>query len=365
MTGPKPKGVDVNYIERPRLEAAVSGWTGPVGFVRRCQMILLLADGHRPTEIGRTLGCSDRVVRKWRARWLESPRVESLYDADRPGRPPRISLATRCHVVQLACNPPAEEVAPSRCVWTQQELADALHRSRGDRISRSTVQRILSAEGLRPHRVRQWLHSPDPDFTEKVERVCSLYLDPPDDALVLCVDEKPMQALKRRYPSHVAAGGFVRHEYEYRRGGVCHLLASFDTRTGRVISKVVEKRTAAALLSFMRRVAQRHPNRRIIIVWDNLNIHLDGKDERWTRFNAEQGGRFEFVHTPLHASWLNQIEIWFSILHRRVLRHGSFDGIASLRSTVLGFAKYWNRHARPFRWTFSGNFVQTPDQLAA
>jgi len=101
-------------------------------------------------------------------------------------------------------------------------------------------------------------------------------------------------------------------------------------------------------------------------VWDNLNIHHDGKDQRWTRFNLRHGGRFQFVHTPLHASWVNQVEVWFSILQRRVLRHGSFDSPAMLRDRVLGFVRYWNRYeAHPFRWTFNGKFVQTPDRVAA
>ena len=116
----------------------------------------------------------------------------------------------------------------------------------------------------------------------------------------------------------------------------------------------------------MEQVARRHPGRRIIVVWDNLNIHHEGKERRWTAFNERHGDRLTFVHTPLHASWVNQVEIWFSILQRRVLRHGSFDGLAMLRDQVMGFIRYWNRYdARPFRWTFSGRFVQTPERLVA
>lgn len=366
MSGRCARPVAIDGVERRRLEAEVARLNVPFWLAQRCRTILLLADGSRPADVVRQLGVTDRFVRKWRSRWEQRSAVEGLFDADRPGRPAQISLAAKCRVVQLACELPADRDAACRSTWTQQALADAVSRLHRKPMSRSTVQRILSAEGLRPHRVRYWLHSPDPCFVEKVEKICGLYLNPPDDAVVLCVDEKPMQALKRIYPAHVAAGGFVRREYEYRRGGVCQLLGAFDIRTGRVFGRVVRHRTEKALLSFVDGIARQFPGRRVIVVWDNLNIHHDGKRGRWTRFNQEHGHRFEFVHTPIHASWVNQIEIWFSILQRRLLRHGSFSGIAELRERVLRFISHWNRHeAGPFRWTFSGRFVQTPERLVA
>jgi hypothetical protein len=175
-----------------------------------------------------------------------------------------------------------------------------------------------------------------------------------------------MQALARRHPTHVGDHGIVRREFEYRRRGTCSLLASFDIRTGEVFGRVVRHRDADALLAFMRALAQRYEGRRIYVIWDNLNLHYDGRDLRWTRFNRQHGNRFRFVHTPLHASWVNQVEIWFSILQRRILRYGSFESVKGLAGDVLGFIRHWNRHeARPFRWTFAGRFVDTPKRLAA
>jgi len=366
MRGPRPRRIILRSKERRELQDAARRWSGESGFTQRCRMILLLAEGLGPTEVGRRLGVCDRIVRKWRARWEKTPGLPALHDRHRSGRPPQIAISTRCQVIQLACSPPKSEHAPYRSLWTQQALADALAVSQGEFISRSSVQRILNAEGLRPHRVRHWVHSPDPDFTEKVDRVCDIYLDPPVDAVVLCIDEKPIQALRRCYPSHIAAGGFVRKEFEYERGGMLHLLAAFDIRTGRVIGKMVKKRNEKALLAFLDHVARQYPGQRVIVVWDNLNIHHDGKRKRWTKFNERHLNRFTFVHTPLHASWVNQVEIWFSILQRRILRHGSFDGVAMLRDQVMGFIRHWNRYeAHPFRWTFSGNFVHTPQHLAA
>ena len=133
-----------------------------------------------------------------------------------------------------------------------------------------------------------------------------------------------------------------------------------------MIGQVVERRDGAALLAFVAQVLAAYAGRRVIIVWDNLNVHCDGPTRRWSTFNARHEGRCTFVHTPKHASWCNQVEIWFSILQRRVLRYGSFDSAARLEREVRAFIAIWNAHeAHPFRWKFSGNFVQSRRARAA
>jgi transposase len=359
----------VSRSEHRRLSEVARSRNLEHGLVVRAQMILLLAAGAGTAGTAEQLGVSDRVVRKWKARWRKSPHLESLRERDRPGRPARILTVTRCQVVKIACNRPQFKQRGRQIrapVWTQQAIAEELFRQHRERISRSSVQRILSASGLRPHRIRQWLHSPDPDFVAKVKRICKLYLKPPPNAVVVSIDEKPMQALQRRHPTHIGADRVVRREFEYRRRGTCCLLGAFDVGTGQVLGRVVPRRTATALVGFLESVVRRYPDRRIYVIWDNLNIHLDGKDMRWSAFNRRHAGRVHFVYTPLHASWVNQIEIWFSILQRCVLRYGSFDSVRMLRDHVLGFIADWNRHrAHPFRWTFTGRFVQTPRRLAA
>ena len=294
-------------------------------------------------------------MRKWRARWEEDPRVESLKDRPRSGRPRTISAETRCEVIKLACDEPNKLLVPFRDTWTQGALVEALRLETGTTISRSSVQRILSAEGLKPHRMRPWLHSPDPDFREKVTRICELYRDPPDGTVVVCVDEKPLQALERRFATTRGPAGEVRRDFEYKRHGVGHLLAAYNTRSGEVTAQVVDTRDGATLVKFMRKVARRYRGKRVVVIWDNLNIHFDGKDRRWSRFNARQGGRFEFVYTPLHASWVNQVELWFSVLQRRVIRNGSFEHRGRIRLEVEAFARYWNLvEKKRFRWSFAG-----------
>ena len=321
----------------------------------RARIILLAAEGRSVAATARELGCTEKTVRKWRARWLAWSVIEALDDAPRTGRPARIPITAHHELIKLACQRVDEHKAPFREVWTLGALADALRFETGVRMSKSEAARVLEGAALQPHRVRMWLHSPDPEFRPKVEAICGLYTSPPEGATIVCVDEKPgMQALEHRYPMRVAMPSSPgRKEFEYRRHGTVTLIAAFDTRSGRVFGQC-RRRTAKGLLAFMEALAKRYPTGPVYVVWDNLNIH---HGERWSAFNERHGGRFHFVHTPLHASWVNQIEIWFSILARRVLKYGSFASAAELRRRVLAFITHWNRsEAHPFRWTFRGKW---------
>jgi hypothetical protein len=247
-------------------------------------------------------------------------------------------------------------------------LARRLLHETGIKLSVSEVGRILRNEDFRPHKMKLWLHSPDPDFCTKVQRICDLYHHPPEGAHVLCIDEKTgMQALGRRFPSKLPAPGRAgRFEFEYVRRGTWSLLAAFDVRTGKVLGECKPQRRAEDLVDFMEGLARKYPTGQVYVVWDNLNIHYDGAEGRWTRFNRRHGDRFHFVYTPLHASWVNQIEIWFSLLQRRVLRHSDFPCAHALPRAVMSFIRSWNRdEAHPFNWTFRGHFVHTQRRHAA
>jgi hypothetical protein len=239
--------------------------------------------------------------------------------------------------------------------WTQRALQAELLLQTGETMSLSEIRRTLWCGGLRPHRVRIWVHSPDPDFHAKVKVICDLYLNPPSGAVVLSVDEKTgMQARSDLYPMHVSEQGEMRREFEYVRNGTHTLIASFDIRTGEVFGGCW-RRTAKGVDRFLEALAKKYPTGDVYIVWDNLNVHKGPEIEA---FNARHGGRFRFVHTPLHASWMNQIEVWFSILQRRVLKHGSFASRTDLEAAVMGFIRHWNTvERRPFRWRFRGEFA--------
>lgn len=322
--------------------------------VQRARMILLARAGYGTHEIAERLGWDERTVRKWKARFRANPTLGGLDDEHRSGRPAQVPTWVRCRLIQLACDRPDGVFTPFREVWTRASLADALALHTGVRLSVSEVGRILRNAELRPHRIRQWLHNADPDFETKAKRICELYLAQPPGAVVLCVDEKPMQVLERMHPTHTDPGdASVRYEVAYKRHGVQVLLAAFDICTGEVVGRVVPERTGDALVAFMDEVAKRYRGRQVYVVWDNLNTHYDGKVERWTRFNQRHGGRFHFVYTPKHASWLNQVEIWFSILHRRALEYGDFATPERQRRRVEAFIRRWNDVERhPFRWTW-------------
>lgn len=211
MPGPAAERVHIAPPVRRALEALVAGRKTPSGLAFRAGVILDAAKGVSNAQIGRERGVGEKTVRKWRRRFSRNPRVMSLMDAPRSGAPPRFTVAQRTEVIKLACSDPKKPYAPRkggkkyrappfRNVWTQHALRDALGRG-GIAISRSEVGRILSANGLRPHRMRLWLHSPDPGFRAKVEAICRLYLEPPKNAVVLSFDEKTcIQALERALP---------------------------------------------------------------------------------------------------------------------------------------------------------------------
>jgi hypothetical protein len=255
--------------------------------------------------------------------------------------------------VQIACDRPEKKAF--RDVWTILSLREAVKKKTAFELSATEIRRILRDEKIRPHRVRMWLHSPDPRFRAKVREICKVYLRP-GTGTVLCVDEKPgMQALERKNPSKLPSIGRAgRREFEYIRHGTRALFAAFNPHTGKVFGQISKHRGADELMLFMERLALEYPTGSVTIVWDNLNTHCG---PQWDEFNRRHGGRFRFLYTPLHASWVNQVEVWFSILSRRVLKYGDFASPEQLERAVRGFIRHWNtEEAHPFRWKFRGEF---------
>jgi transposase len=315
-------------------------------------------------RVARHLRTDRKTVRLWRDRYLVEG-IDGLKDRGRCGRPIEIDGVTRCIVLSIACGKPVDAGLAFRETWTLDTLLEATNACQrvrgGDLLSRTSVFRILNDADFRPHRMRYWLHSPDPAFREKVTKICELYLHRPAGSTVLCIDEKTgMQALGRKHPSRLPEPGRQgRLEYEYIRRGTRALIAAFNPHTGKVFGHVRPRRGAVELVTFMEEIARRYPTGDIHIIWDNLNTHFDGKDQRWTRFNKRHGHRFHFHYTPIHASWVNQVELFFGILHRRLLRYTVYPSVAALEDAVRGFLGHWNRHeAHPFRWTFKGYPLQ-------
>ena len=359
MPGPQAQRLRLTSKQRQRLQELTRSQTVEYRLRFRAKGLLLLADGQTVSAVARSLSTTRTTVQKWRDRFCVFKELEALSDLPRPGRPPAIPLWVRLVLVHIACDRPFEHRVRFRDLWTQAELQQALFRRTGYLLSTSEVGRILLSEGLRPHRVRYWLHSQDPEFRKKVRAICALYTAPPKGATVLCVDEKTcIQALHRQRPLRLPEKHRLgRMEFEYRRLGTRALLGAFNIRTGQVLAHIRPRRTAKDLAAFMNAIARRYPSGPVYIIWDTLNTHTGAA---WKHFNRRHGRRFHFVYTPKHASWVNQIEIWFGILQRRVLRYGDFSSIEALEQALRGFLVHWNRHeAHPFRWTFRGRFVDT------
>lgn len=327
------------------------------GRVQRARIVLLAAQGVSNAAIARACQCTENTVRKWRTRFAARPKVRTLKDDMRTGRPPTIPMFVRLELIKLACDRPAKCKLPFREVWTLDALRVALRSATGFVVSKTEIRRILADEEIRPHHVRLWLHSPDPEFRRKVRAICAVYVAPPAAGdTVLCVDEKTgMQALEHKHPfKQPVRRRAGRREFEYIRHGTRTLFAAFNPHTGQLFGECSERRKAVDLMRFMEGVAKHYPTGNVTIVWDNLNIH---HGPAWEAFNLRHGGRFRFLYTPIHASWVNQVEIWFSILARRVLKHASFRDLDELTRAVDGFVAHWNAHeAHPFRWVFRGRF---------
>lgn len=322
----------------------------------------VVVDGQTVGAAAHSIGVSTKTVRKWRDRYLALG-TEGLHDRRRSGAPGRFTVGQRCELLAIACDDPTTYGGPDG-PWTLDGLtAAAAAHIDAPAMSRSSVHRTLSEIVLRPHKVQMWLHSKDPLFKEKVNDVVGLYLEPPPGAVVLSIDEKTsIQALERPHKTKPALPGRPgRYEFEYVRHGTTSLMAAFNVQSGEVVHALGPTRTGDDLVAFMDEVATRYDDaERIIVIWDNLNTHLDGKSQRWAGFNARHGNRFEFHHTPIHASWLNQVEVFFSILQKVCLRWRSCRSVAELEAAINAFIARWNDvDGHPFHWTFRGYPLQS------
>jgi transposase len=345
-------------IQREALWRVVHAETSARRDVRRAQVVLAAADGEATHAIAARLGHSTSTVVRWRTRFATAG-CAGLQDRPRSGRPSRFTPVQRCEILAVACQPAPQTEGETG--WTHARLRDAILRQGiVEALSRSYLGDLLSRGDIKPHKTQMWLHSTDPLFRERVTEIMALYVSPPPDGVVVCVDEKTgMQAVERRYPDRPARPGQCgRREFEYVRHGTQTLLAAFEITTGEVLSQCGPTRTGADLEAFMEQVARRYPTGRVHIVWDNLNTHVHA--ERWAAFNARHDQRFQFHFTPKHASWVNQIELWCGIFAKRSLRHASLTSVADLQALVAAFVTRWNAHDKhPFSWTFTGYPLRT------
>ena len=310
----------------------------------RSKIILKAAEGSPSKAIAAELGIPEVTVGKWR-RSFAGEGIDGLRDAPRSGRPRKHDGDTWRLIQTRACEQPE-----SQGRWTVRTLARDL------KLPASTVHAVLQASGLQMHRIRTFTFSPDPEFGAKLLDIVGLYLNPPDNALVLCIDEKSgMQALDRTQPVLPLRAKKPRSwTNEYVRHGTQSLLAALEIATGKVLGHVRDRRTSANFLHFMNNVVKAYPDRELHAVLDNLNIHKNQAAREW----LQRHPRVHFHYTPTHASWVNLIECFFSILSKRGLAHSVQHSKRDLKKLVLAFLDSYNENCGPFTWTKGPEHLQ-------
>ena len=306
---------------------------------QRCKIVLACADGTPNTQVAAALGVHPDTVSKWRNRFIKR-RLDGLMDEDRPGRPPSISV-DRVEAVVVAT---LEEVPTNATHWSRKQMAD------GSGLSKSTIGRIWRAFGLKPHLADTFKLSTDPLFVDKVVDVVGLYHNPPERAVVLCVDEKSqIQALDRSQPVLPMLPGMPeRRTHDYARNGITSLFAAFDIEDGTVIGELHRQHRATEFKQFLTTIDKTVPQELDVhVVCDNYGTHKTLAIKAWLARHP----RFHVHFTPTGSSWINQVERWFGFLTDQLLRRGVHKSVQALEQDIRAWVADWNQHPRPFIWT--------------
>jgi putative transposase len=335
----------LNAEQKEQLEGIVRSRALPAGLVKRARIVLLSAAGKANQEIAKQLGWTNATVGKWRQRFVDQG-ISGLSEELRPGRPRSISDERVARLVRRTL----ETKPKDGTHWSIRQIA------RETRLAKSTVHRIWQAFGLEPHRQKHFKLSNDPFFVEKVRDIVGLYLHPPENAVVLCVDEKSqIQALERTQPLLPIGLGYVEGvTHDYRRHGTTTLFAALDTATGRVLSQCRRRHRHQEYLDFLRHIDQSVPAElEVHVIVDNYATHKHPRVKRWLALQP----RFHVHFTPTYASWLNQVEIWFNRITQQAIRRGTFRSVKELIEKIDNFVQTSNPHARPFVWTATADSI--------
>ena len=337
-------GIELDAKARATLNGWVQAPSTAQALVLRSRIVLAAAAGTSNQQIASDLEIPQVTVGKWRRSFAQRG-VDGLRDAPRSGRPPKHNADVWRKVQTLACQQPE---AQGR--WSVRTLARRVG------LPHSTVHAMLNASELQPHRLRTFTFSPDPEFEPKLLDIVGLYLNPPENALVLCVDEKPgIQALDRTQPLLPLRAKRPRSwTNEYVRHGTQTMIAALEIATGKVVAHVRNRRTSVNFLRFMNEVVRAYPDRELHVVVDNLNIHNNDAAKGW----LDRHRQVQFHYTPTHASWVNLIECFFSILSKQGLAHSVQHSKRDLKELLLRFLASYNETCNPFTWTKGPEHLQ-------
>lgn len=339
--------LSVTSEERESLERWTRRPKTGQALAQRARIILESTTGKSNTEVARRLRITKQMVGKWRTRFLEK-RLDGLLDEPRPGTPRRLSDVEVERVLTMTL----ESTPKNATHWSTRSLAAACG------LSRSSVHRVWQAFALAPHRSETFKLSRDPLFIDKVRDIVGLYLDPPDKALVLCVDEKSqIQALDRSQPIlPMRPGQAERRAHDYKRNGTTSLFAALDTKTGKVIGQLHRRHRSLEFRKFLDKIDAAVPTGfEVHLILDNYGTHKTVSIQRWLLKRP----RFQLHFTPTGASWLNLVERWFALLTEQQLRRGIFRSTRNLESTIRSYIDSHNEQPKPFIWT------KTADEILA
>ena len=325
--------------EHASLEAVVRSTRSPAGWIRRAQVLLLLAEGKPVRAIQAQTRMSPRRQRYWKQRWQQQG-LDGLLDAQRPGRPKKLTVEKEAALLAATEKPPTAPLTQ----WSTRRLARRVG------VSHTTVMRVWHKAGLQPHRLQRYMASPDPDFEAKAKEILGLYLNPPRKAAVFCVDEKTaIQALDRTQPAlPLRSGQPERQAVEYVRHGTVSLLAALEVHTGKVQGRCVARHTSQEFVCFLDEAVLGQHRRPVHLILDNLATHKTAAVRAW----LEKHPQVQLHFTPTYSSWLNQVEIWLGMITRHCIRRGIFQSVPDLVHKIMAYVRLYNRNAQPFRWTY-------------
>lgn len=336
-----PISIVLSKEERSLLEENIQPKT-QYRYVQRAKVILLAANGMPNDKIARKVGLSFVSVSHWRNRYAKNG-IVGLKDLKGRGRKRRLTHDQILKIAETACKKPT-----STSHWSVRRLAKEL-----GFVKKSRLHEIMKGFDLKPHQSQMWCFSTDPDYEKKKADIVGLYLNPPKNAFVVCIDEKPaIQALSRKIEP-MAVGKPERASHEYKRNGTIDLFAAFRVNDGKAIGMMTPRHTGVEFLLFLKRVYKRWgQNGKILhIIIDNFGTHDVKAVKEW--LSEHRNVHFHF--TPTHASWLNQVELWFGIVQGQLLHRGSFNSKEELSSKIMDFIEEYNKTSTAFLWTYDGN----------
>ena len=338
--------------DRAELERRARARGEPGRVAERARIVLLAADGLTGPQIAERAGCSEPTVIKWRRQYAEAG-LAGLEDAPRPGGPKKVLTEQMIgEILAATVTPPPEALQAAGVThWSSRRLADWLWRTRKISISHDSITRLWRRFCLQPHRSEGFKFSTDPQLDAKIRDVVGLYLHPPQNAVVVCVDEKSQcQALERTQPILPMRPGIPeRQPHDYARHGVTCLFAALNVATGQVTDACYPRHRHQEFLKFLKKTAAAYPRQELHVVCDNYATHKHAEVRQWLA--RPENKRVTLHFTPTGCSWLNLVECFFSVITRQAIRRGSFTSVRELTATIGAFIDGWNDHPRPFAWT--------------